>query len=118
MKKYRGNKKPFVYAVYAGADREEASKVLEKLYASGCEVCWEEKDARRAISKACCVILFISESSADSEAIIAAVEEAEKQRKPIISVFLGETVLSPGLSMVLGEIQGIMKYRETEESFY
>ncbi|MBQ4596168.1 MAG: leucine-rich repeat domain-containing protein, partial [Firmicutes bacterium] len=40
-----------------------------------------------------------------------------KLNKTIISIFLEETKLTPGLSMMLGQTQGIMKYQLDEEQF-
>ncbi len=117
MKEYNGNRKPFLCAAFAENDRKAAVEVLEQLEDHGVMVCTASMKSLSRIRKASGLIVFLSRASLEDDTVLAAVDLADREKKPILSIHLEEITLSPGLSMILGEIQGILKYRETEESF-
>ena len=117
MEKYKGNKEPFVYALFAQSDREKAFEVLEYLSKKNYRLTCEENKAEDCINRSADVLLFLSNDALNDEKLLKEISIASKLNKTIISIFLEETRLTPGLSMMLGQTQGIMKYQLDDESF-
>ena len=117
MEKYKGNKEPYVYALFTQSDRERALEVLEYLSGKNYRLTYEENRAEDCINRSSAVMLFLSSDALNDEKLLKEVSIASKLNKTIISIFLEETKLTPGLSMMLGQTQGIMKYRLNDEQF-
>ncbi len=117
MEKYKGNKEPFIYALFAQSDREKAFEVLEYLSKRNYRLTYEENKAEDCISRSADVLLFLSNDALNDEKLLKEISIASKLNKTIISIFLEETKLTPGLSMMLGQTQGIMKYQLDDEGF-
>ena len=117
MEKYSGNKAPFIYAIFADEDREEAMKVLEDMSSKNYKLTYEEKKWEDCLNRAALVMLFISPAILENEDVTKLVNFASEKNKNIISVFLKDTKLTPGLSMMLGQTQGIKKYVGSDEDF-
>lgn len=115
MEKYNGNKDPFLYAVYAHEDRNEAFRILEKLDEKGYKLTYEEKDQKDCIERCSALLFFLSNASLDDENILRCVSQASQLNKDIIAIYLEDLTLTPGLSMLLGQTQGIMKQHMSEE---
>ena len=119
MDPYSGNRKPFFYALFAPADRGQAMDVLEKMAQRGYCAAFEKKRAQACIRRAAAVLLFVTPRALADEGVRKAVADASDQNKPILAIHLEETLLSPGMSLLLGQTQGILKYREPDDtSFY
>ncbi|MCR5095126.1 MAG: leucine-rich repeat domain-containing protein [Erysipelotrichaceae bacterium] len=117
MEKYKGNKEPFIYALFPQERRNEALEVLEYLAARNYKLTYEENRAEDCIDRAANVLLFLSKDALNDEKLLKEVSIASKQNKTIIAIFLEELTLTPGLSMMLGQTQGIMKYQLDDEQF-
>jgi len=117
MEKYKGNKEPFIYALFAQSDRQEALEVLEYLSERNYKLTYEENRSEDCIRRSANVLLFLSRNALNDEKLLKEISIASKFNKTIISIFLEETTLTPGLSMMLGQTQGIMKYQLDEEQF-
>ncbi|MBQ6492525.1 MAG: leucine-rich repeat domain-containing protein [Erysipelotrichaceae bacterium] len=117
MEKYKGNKEPYVYALFTQNDRERALEVLEYLSGKNYRLTYEENRAKDCINRSSAVMLFLSSDALNDEKLLKEVSIASKLNKTIISIFLEETKLTPGLSMMLGQTQGIMKYQLDDEQF-
>ncbi|MBQ2505825.1 MAG: leucine-rich repeat domain-containing protein, partial [Erysipelotrichaceae bacterium] len=117
MEKYKGNKEPFIYALFAQSDRYEALGVLEYLSERKYKLTFEERKPEDCIKRSANVLLFLSRDALNDEKLLKEISIASKLNKTIISIFLEETTLTPGLSMMLGQTQGIMKYQLDEEQF-
>ena len=117
MEKYKGNKEPYVYALFTQSDRERALEVLEYLSGKSYRLTYEENRAEDCINRSSAVMLFLSSDALNDEKLLKEVSIASKLNKTIISIFLEETKLTPGLSMMLGQTQGIMKYQLDDEQF-
>lgn len=116
MEKYSGNKDPFLYAVFAKEDESEALKILNDLADEGYRITYGERKNEDAIERSSALILFLSKNSLDDERL-KEISHASRINKDIISIWLDEAELTPGLSMMLGQTQGIMKYRMSQEEF-
>ena len=117
MEKYKGNKEPYVYALFTQSDRERTLEVLEYLSGKNYRLTYEENRAEDCINRSSAVMLFLSSDALNDEKLLKEVSIASKLNKTIISIFLEETKLTPGLSMMLGQTQGIMKYQLDDEQF-
>ena len=117
MEKYKGNKEPYVYALFTQNDRDRALEVLEYLSGKNYRLTYEENRAKDCINRSSAVMLFLSSDALNDEKLLKEVSIASKLNKTIISIFLEETKLTPGLSMMLGQTQGIMKYQLDDEQF-
>lgn len=117
MEKYKGNKEPFIYALFSQSDKEEALKALEYLAGKNYRLTYEESRSEDCIGRSANVLLFLSNDTLSDEKLLKEISIASKLNKTIISIFLEETKLTPGLSMMLGQTQGIMKYQLDEEQF-
>lgn len=119
MKQYRGNRKPFCYALFTEADRQEAEAVLGELEKHRIHSAFSARRSADCIMRAAVVLLFLSPEAVSDKAVQEGVAEATSAGKTVLTVFLKETALTPGLSMQLGQTQGIFKYREeSDEAFY
>jgi hypothetical protein len=117
MEKYKGNKEPFIYVLFPQERRNEALEVLEYLAARNYKLTYEENRAEDCIDRAANVLLFLSKDALNDEKLLKEVSIASKLNKTIIAIFLEELTLTPGLSMMLGQTQGIMKYQLDDEQF-
>ena len=117
MEKYKGNKEPFIYALFTQNDREKALEVLEYLSKKNYRLTYDENKAEDCINRSADVLLFLSNEALSDEKLLKEVSIASRLNKTIISIFLEETKLTPGLSMMLGQTQGIMKYQLDDEGF-
>jgi hypothetical protein len=117
MEKYKGNKEPFIYALFCQKDKEEALKVLEYLSSKNYKLTYDEDKAEDCIARSSDVLLFLSNEALKEEKLLKEISLASKLNKTIISIFLEDTLLTPGLSMMLGQTQGIMKYQIDEQQF-
>lgn len=119
MKSYRGNRFPFCCAVYTESDAAEAAAIIETLERQKIRCAVPKRRRADAVKRAAAVLLFLSPDAIRDKTVLKCIEQACAEKKTVLSVFLKETQLTPGLSMQLGQMQGIPKYRaESEEAFY
>lgn len=117
MDKYKGNKEPFIYALYDDEDKERVLPILENISSKGYKLDYEESNYKAVLEKAALVLLFISNKALEDNKVLEVVSYASKLNKTIITIYLEEATLTPGLSMMLGQTQGILKYNLSEEEF-
>ena len=119
MKQYKGNRFPFCCALYTEADAPEVLAVLDTLQRQKIRCAAPTRRRKDCIARASVVLLFLSPKAVRDEAVLKGVNAACAANKPILTVFLRATRMSPGLSMQLSQTQAIPKYREeSEKSFY
>lgn len=119
MKSYRGNRYPFCYALFARADRRAAMDILETLDRQSVRVALPARRSEPLIRRAGLVLLFLSPAAVRDKAVLRGVAQAGAAGKAVLTVYLQETELTPGLDMQLGQTQAILKYREeSEDAFY
>lgn len=114
MKRYKGNREAFIYGLFADADREKALEVLQLLENRGKMV---SCDSRSAMLKASLVIVFLSKNILKDQKALEEISLLFKENRNVFAVFLEEVSLNPGLAMLFGQIQGIQKYRLSDEEF-
>lgn len=119
MKPYKGNRYPFCCALFTEVDAPEAVAVLERLSRQKIRCAVPMRRRADCIARAAAVLLFLSPDAVRDKAVLKSIAKACSAGKPILTVYLRETRLTPGLSMQLGQMQAIPKYREeSEEAFY
>ncbi len=116
MEPYKGNRYPFCYALFAKADAQEAVAVLNALERGGVRSALPVRRSRDCIARAAAVLLFLSPEGVRDEAVQRGVAQACAAGKTILTIYLRETELTPGLSLQLGQTQGILKYREASDA--
>lgn len=123
---YEGTK-PYVFVSYAHKDTDLVMPVLERLYAMGYRIWfddgiapgseWPENIARH-LNDCTLTMAFVSPNSIASDNCRREVTFALSKRKPFLGVILQETEMSLGMEMQLSAQQCVMKYAyQREEDF-
>lgn len=122
LKRYSGNNKPFVYAVFSESDKAPAQEVLGKLCAEKCSVWYEDgfgKKARKRMEKSGTVLLFMTPAASADNKVNEQINYAVMKGLPVITVYLSPTELAPSQKLQLNTYQGLMMYSfGSEEQFY
>ena len=126
LKPYQGNE-PYLFISYAHADEQAVGSVLEHLekhgvrfwYDDGIEVGseWPEYIAERLASSRM-MIAFISNAYAVSNNCRKEMHYAVSNGIKTVNVFLEDADITPGMSLQIGNIFALMKYRMEEGEFY
>ena len=110
MKPYCKNGKPYIYAVFADHDKEQALSDIRKLNAEGVAfwftLRFSNKEIKRIEAAYACLV-FISKNSISDEKTRHSIEYAVKYNKKILCVYLEPVSLSPGLELLLNALQSI-----------
>ena len=126
LKPYTGNE-PYLFISYAHADEQAVGSVLENLekhgvrfwYDDGIEVGseWPEYIAER-LAASNMMLAFVSNAYAVSSNCRKEMHYAVSKGIKTINVFLEDTEMTPGMTMQIGNIFALMKYRMEENEFY
>ena len=126
LKPYMGNE-PYVFISYAHADEQAVGSVLENLekhgvrfwYDDGIEVGseWPEYIAERLASSSM-MIAFVSNAYAVSNNCRKEMHYAVSKGIKTVNVFLEDADITPGMTLQIGNIFALMKYRMEENEFY
>ena len=126
LKPYQGNE-PYLFISYAHADEQAVGSVLEHLekhsvrfwYDDGIEVGseWPEYIAERLASSKM-MLAFVSNAYAVSNNCRKEMHYAVSNGIKTINVFLEDADITPGMSLQIGNIFALMKYRMEEGEFY
>ncbi len=127
VKPYEGDKE-FIFISYSHKDNALVFPVIEKLAENGFRVWYDEgidpgsewpETIAEHLSKAYCVIAFISNNSINSNECKREISFALRKKINFISIFLEPTELSPGMEMQLSAYQAIIKHMIPSDSeFY
>jgi len=126
FKHYEGTE-PFIFISYAHSDSDEVMRIITDMHSRGFRLWydegidageeWQESIASHLVDSDL-IICFISNSYTASENCRKELSYALSKKKKIISVFLEETQLSPGLELQLGNIFALMKYTYPSEGYF
>lgn len=126
LKPYQGNE-PYLFISYAHADEQAVGSVLEHLeqngvrfwYDDGIEAGseWPEYIAQR-LASANMMIAFVSNAYAVSDNCRKEMHYSVSNKIKTINVFLEDADLTPGMTLQIGNIFALMKYRMEEREFY
>ena len=118
MKNYSGNKEPYIYGLFIEEDKETALKVLEFLDSKNFKVSYGGKNKKDILSRSSAVLAFLSNKMINDKGCLDDLSSAFESDKTVIAIFLEPCELTPGLSMMLGQTQGILKYQLNDEELY
>lgn len=118
MKLYKGNLKPYLYALFAPEDEEKAQKALDALDQRGYKLYYGLPHAAGDVDKAAAILLFLSVAALKDGRVTAALNDAVARNKPIITTYLENVELPPALEVPLGAVQGIFRARYENEQDY
>ena len=115
MNAYIGNE-PFVFISYAHGDKQIAERVIVGLKRKMCRVfyddgltpgeSWNDELAEKLI-KCDCVIVLLTNNSTSSKYVRTELNFAIAKDKTVIPIKFGNTILSPGIEMMLSSYQFI-----------
>ena len=119
VKPYEGPD-PYIFVSYAHLDYERIDPILQELKARGYRFWydegidpgteWPESIARHLESSSVC-LSFISPYSAASKNCRREINFALSRNIPLLTIFLEDTKISPGLEMQISTYQSIMGYK-------
>ena len=119
MKSYKGNRFPFCCALFTETDAPEVMSVLETLERQKIRCAVPTRRRADCIARAAVILLFLSPEAIRDKILLKGIDRACSTGKTVLTVFLRETRLTPGLSMQLGQMQAIPKFRAvSDEAFY
>ena len=118
---------PYIFISYSHKDSDLVFPLINQLNSKGYRI-WLDKGLNggdefhaqicRHIKNASAVIVFLSPYSNKSRYIAKEIDVAFKNSKPIVPVFLKETVLSDTLEILLGSYQHLFFYKyENDDEF-
>jgi hypothetical protein len=122
---YKGTE-PYAFASYAHADAQIVFPELQRLATLGVHIWYDEgidpgnewpEEIALALDKAVYFIVFISPRSVSSRNCRNEIHYALNSSKPFLAVHLEDTPLPPGLSLRMGDLQAVMKFRMADESY-
>ncbi len=124
---YEGTK-PYAFVSYAHKDAEAVYPVVEILDSMGYRVWYDDgiapgsewpENIANHLTASSIVLVFVSPNSIASANCRREVTYALSKKKPILSIVLEPTEMSPGMEMQLSVQQSVLKYTYTEdEGFY
>jgi hypothetical protein len=117
-KPYKGNE-PYIFVSYCHKDRRFVLPVIESLVRTGYRIWYDEgiepgsewnEIIADHMSRSSLCMAFISENAVASHNCRREISYALQKNRPLLSVFLEETVLSPGIEMQLSAYQCLYAY--------
>ncbi len=125
LEPYEG-KEPYAFISYSHKDSEKVFEILGKLQDKGLRL-WYDRgitlgsdwsdDIANHICNCKCMLAFHSQNSAKSRHCKNEIYFAVKEEKNILSIFLEEVKLDPGIEMQLAPYQAV-KFYQNPEDFY
>jgi TolB-like protein len=111
---------PSVFVSYAHRDQVHVFKDLPHFHDAGLRLWYDEgirlgtpwrDEIAAAIDRASVVVFYASAASIGSVSCVQEINYALDREKPVLTVFLTNEPLSPGLKLALGAVQGIERFR-------
>ena len=106
----------YAFISYAHADKVKVYKTIAAFRAQGINIWYDEgippagewvEELAQAIKKSTAFVVFVSHRSAGSRYVSMEVQYALSEQKEILTIFLEDTKLPPGLSLCLQQFQSI-----------
>ena len=107
---------PYSFISYAHADKVKVYQTIRGFREKGINIWYDEgippagewvDELAQAIKKSSSFVVFVSPRSADSRYVRMEVQYALSENKEILTIFLEDTQLPPGLSLCLQQFQSI-----------
>ena len=122
---YRG-KEPYVFISYARLDSERVFAEIKRFNEAGFHVWYDEgiapgnewsDEIAEALSNCSFFVVMLTPTSAPREAVLNEISFALDEGKPLLAIYLEETVLPPGLKLRISRKQAILRYNMSEEEY-
>ena len=122
---YRGND-PYVFVSYAHDDQDKVFAEIKRFNEAGFHVWYDEgiapgnewsDEIAEALTKCSVFVVMLTPTSAPREAVLNEISFALDEGKPLLAIYLEDTVLPPGLRLRISRKQAILKYNMTEEEY-
>lgn len=123
---YEG-KKPYIFISYAHKDADRVLPILAQLDKEGYRVWYDEgiepgsewpENIAQHLNGCAIAVALVSANSMASPNCRREITYALAKKKPFVSVFLEETVMSPGMELQMSAQQCIMKYGYRNEAHF
>ena len=118
---------PYIFISYAHNDEANVLAIVRRLQEEGYRVwfdrgiipgkAWDENIGEK-LAGCQCLLSFLSRSYVCSSNCRDELNMGRRLGKDILPVYLEEVTLSPGLRMRFGRLFALLRYQETEESFF
>lgn len=122
---YTGDE-PYIFISYSHQDSSIVMNVIKSIIEMGFRVWYDEgielgqdfpTDIANKIENCTQFVPFISKSSVNSWWVKKEIKLAEYYRRKIMPIYLEETILAKEIEHIIAIIQGIMKYKVTDDLF-
>ncbi|MBR5504322.1 MAG: TIR domain-containing protein [Methanobrevibacter sp.] len=117
---------PYAYVIYAHNDEDMVYPDIKKFQDNGVNLWYDMQispsqewniEIEEAIMNSSFAVVFISPNSVESRNVRNEIFLASSEDIPILPIYLEETELKYGLSLVLGSVQSIFKFQMYEEAY-
>ena len=125
-KVYEGHE-PYVFISYAHANAPAVMQVVEELSAQGFRIWYDEgievgsewpEYIASHLAGSGLMLAFMSNAYMRSDNCRKEMHFALTKKIPVVTVFLEDTVMTPGMEMQIGSLFALMKYTMRDEVFY
>jgi TIR domain len=122
---YKGNE-PYIFVSYAHKDGKLIFPEIKCLHDQGYRIWYDEgidpgnewpEEVAQALANSSFFLVYISPYAVNSRNVRNEINFALNNKKQFIAIHIAETKLPPGLELRMGDIQAILKYRISEESY-
>jgi hypothetical protein len=122
---YSGNS-PYMFISYSHQDMDRVYLEIEKWHTKGYNIWYDEgirptkvwpDEIAKNIENCALFIVFISPHSVSSRNVENEINFALERQKPILPIHLEETSLPSGIKLRMGDIQAILKYELSIETY-
>jgi len=117
---------PYVFVSYSHKDGRLVFPEIQYLHDQGYRIWYDEgidpgnewpNEVANALANATMVLVFISPNAVKSRNVRNEINFALNNQIPFIAIHIKKTNLPPGLELRMGDIQAVMKYRMSEDSY-
>ena len=122
---YSGHE-PYVFVSYAHRDAQAVFPEIQRLHQQGFRIWYDEgidpgnewpEEIARAVLGCELFVVFVTDNAVASVNVRNEIAYALGRKKPFLAVHLAETKLPPGLELQLGNLQAVLKWKMTTESY-
>lgn len=122
---YRGTEE-FIFVSYSHKDGSAVFPDIAYLHEEGYRIWYDEgidpgnewpEEVAKALAGSSYFLVFVSPNAVKSHNVRNEINFALARKKPFLAVHIVETSLPVGLELQIGSIQGVMRFRMSEESY-
>ena len=119
-------KDPYIFISYAHKDSEQVFKEISRLHKAGYKIWYDEgieastewpEEIANAVLGCAAFLVFVTPRSTASVNCRNEINLALNENKPFLAVHLEDSTLPPGLRLRMGDLQAILKYKNTKDRY-